>query len=281
MKRIVMILIIALVVIQANDSSITIEGDVHGGVNTGKGTINNNNFNVQLKLIKNRQYKTSFTKNITTIIQQDPKLLKEFQKQFNQIQQGNIRLESLNREQKKVLKVIQIKLENQDQLLKEQRTVLNSVLGTMQELKITTSYISDVTTDTNLKVSDIQNTVQEIKDAIMKPEVIIDIQYHNSNFCKDLNLRTINEIVVSPNLLFDNNIDIRREEEAKIYCLKELFIPYKNNHYKVKMTAKNQDIGNRVSDKISELNFSNKIAIWTDYQPSSHNIHFELTKTPY
>jgi len=278
MLKIILILLSTISFLYANNSSITIEGDIHGGINKGSGTINNNHFDVELKLINKRV----FTQNITNVIKQDPKLLKEFRQQFHSIKKKTIKLESLNLAQKKVLKAIQLQLTKNGELLEQQQRILNTFLG---DIKLSVAYIKNVTTETNIIVKEMQTRqqqtlkeVQSLNDKLDKPAVIDDVLWHNSNFCKGLNFRRVSEISVFPNLLASNKIKVRREEEAKIYCLKELFKPYQNTCYKIQITAPNQEVLKTIRSLITHLKFKPDVHIPTtaDFRPSSQQVDFQL-----
>ena len=289
MKRTLILLLAISLLSYANDSRIQID-NVQGGANFGSGTINNNHFDAKLKIVEKNSY--SKTVNITTVIKQDKKLLNEFKKQFGSIQANYIKLESLNYAQKRVLKIIEAKLLKQGQLLTRQKQVLDNLLGTVQQLNITTNYISEVTTDTNLMVGNIQVTtqqtlqvVQELNNKINKPEIIIDINWHNSDFCKDLNLRKINQIVIHPEALFNYNYNqngiTHLKEEGKLKCLKTLFNPYQNQEYKIKLYGKNQKTVDKVIDKIVQLSKIDDSKLSSNYQPSTNVVRFELIRLSY
>lgn len=84
MKRTIILLLAVSLFSHANNSGIQIN-KVQGGANFGSGTINNNHFDAQLKIVQKNHYNqtVTYTKNITNILQQNPTLLREIKRNLN------------------------------------------------------------------------------------------------------------------------------------------------------------------------------------------------------
>lgn len=283
MKKIFIVLLLVSLV-QANDSTIHIQGNMHGDINKNRGDVINGNvvykknFNVKLNLTNNRQYHNNYTKNITTIIKQDKKLLKKFQEQFSNIGEQNIRLENLNYEQKRLLKVIEIKLITSNNISKENQNLLTQILGDVNSLKLDLNYLGKVTSNINIIVSSnhtvslkileiskqtkkrvdsidktTQNTNQilnELNNKINKPNIIHDINWNLNSFCQEHNIKYIDEITFNvSNSNAINTLDYKHELE-KINCLKTLYSKSRQQKYELHVFGSNANDTYKVVEAI-------------------------------
>ena len=294
-KYILILLSVPLIVI-ANNSGIKITGG------TFKGKVYNHIGDVSLELVQNNTHNirtshitNSTTHNITTIIKNDPKLLKEFKRQFSSISNSSKRLENLNIEQKKLLKIIEAKLISQYNLSKKNQNILQKVLGTVQQLSMDTAYIKSVTSDTNLNTyqligitQEIQNNTnqiihmqeqmlieqQKLNKRMDEPEMKKAIQYRVGS-CKRTSIKSINGVTFNTNGLNQVTYNTYTLDRDKVRCIGEL---YKSSHQNLSINLEHADrnTAQKFSD-ISGINMgnisyegskSNTVTVTTTYKPN-------------
>ena len=126
-KLILVIVTLTILTINANNSGIVINGSITGNNHSfgNRGTINN--FDAKLKIVQKNQYNQNMThtKNITNIIQQDPKLLKEIQSNLNI---GFTSITTLMKNHRstlgKVLKILNANSLKQEQIIVKQNQLI-------------------------------------------------------------------------------------------------------------------------------------------------------------
>lgn len=248
----------------SQDSGISISGGIiHGNVSSHTGD------NIRYGDTQNFTLMTAnYSVNITKEIKSDSKLFNDLKKQFHL---GFTKLTDLNKKQRKILneiiKKINLSLSNQGKIIIKQ----NELVYNQKKLLEGQEQILEV--------------VQSLNQKFNTPEMIKEFDWQNSHFCKDLDLREINQIVIYPEALFNykynqDGITHRREEE-KLKCLKTLFNPYQTQKYKIKLHGNNQKIVDKVIDKIVKLSSIQDSKLSSNYQPSTNVVRFELLRLSY
>ena len=251
-------------IVYSQDSGISISGGiVHGNISNHTGD------NIKYGDTKNFTLITSnYSLNITKEIKSDTKLFNDLKKQFHL---GFTKLTDLNKKQRntlnKIIKKINLSLSNQGKIIIKQ----NELVYNQKKLLEGQNHILEV--------------VQSLNQKFNTPEMIEEFNWQNSNFCKDLKLREINQIVIYPKALFNynynqNGITHQREEE-KLKCLKTLFKPYQTQKYKIELYGNNQNIVDKVIDKIVKLSSIQENRFSSNYQPSTNVVRFELLRLSY